>query len=76
MRSLTLLRNAAAFQAGGGAWFRLLASASDSEFSGLDMMGDRNVDIFDRALKSKQVVIKLRFHMGFVFTSLLLFAWF
>lgn len=54
MRSLTLLRDAAAFQAGGGAWFRLLASASDSEFSGLDMMGDRNVDIFDRALKSKQ----------------------
>ncbi|KAG0631699.1 hypothetical protein M758_1G273200 [Ceratodon purpureus] len=55
-RSLGLLRNAVA--RGGRAWCsssrRLLASVSDSEFSGLDVTGDRNVDIFDRALKSKQ----------------------
>lgn len=68
-RSLGLFRNALNSQArrgGDGAeWLRcssrrrLLASVSDSQFSGLEMPGDRNVDIFDRALKSKQVNILL-----------------
>lgn len=60
-RSFGLLRNALLLQAGPGGrerfscTRRLLSSVSDSQFSGLEMTGDRNVDIFDRALKSKQV---------------------
>lgn len=33
----------------------LSSSVSDSHVAGLDVPGDRNVDIFDRVLKSKQV---------------------
>lgn len=63
-RSVGLLCNSLALQAGSGGRSvpcsrRLLASVSDSEFSGLEMTGDRNVDIFDRALKSKQVPLVL-----------------
>lgn len=45
---------------------RLLSSFSDSSFSDFDSTGDRNVDIFDRALKSKQVApMAFEFHLGF-----------
>lgn len=59
--ALGLFRNALLGRGGGGGreWMgcncRNLSSASDSQFSSLEMTGDRNVDIFDRVLKSKQV---------------------
>ena len=76
-RSVGLLRSALALQAGRGGQCvpctrRTLASVSDSEFAGVAVMGDRNVDIFDRALKSKQVPYGVSNLISFSFAVILI----